>query len=277
MNKNTFNPIRRNRNIGTSKSGYGQNNSMRIPESWHDDRKFWSKVNNPVFVNIEIAEKNFTIIVEPVKSGFVHHVTPWDIEYLLSHVGEQSLDDLSAIVLRQPKKKENVIEPVWGRYLWLGEIGKHHGPMIIIEAQKENMTMRWSKSLKPEDTKELDRLIGDGHEIVTDKRYHHINCSSVSIRNTQLYRTLLHELGHYIDYRRNIVEKDDGDIGTWLKLVHRYDQQSSEQKEQFAHQFAEKLMSCLKNTGITPFDVKADVERMQENKLSAEWFAISDA
>jgi len=276
MRKNTYNPTRRNRNIGTSKSGYGQNNFMRIPDAWNDDRMFWSKVVDPVFINITVASVELPIIVEPVNSGFKHHVSPWDIERILTSLSNPGVDGLAAIVLRQPKKKEHILSSVWGRFIWYGDIGNAHGPMIVIEAQKEDKSNRWSKSLKPEAAKELDRLRADGHEITSDKRYHHIQCTIEAIRNTQLYRTLLHELGHYIDYRTNIADKDNGDIDIWFDLVEKYEQRTSDQKEQYAHKFAENAMLELKNSGLAPFDIEVDVARNQKNSIADSWFASDD-
>lgn len=276
MKKNTHNPTRRNRNIGTKKSGHGQDNRMRIPESWHDDRVFWSKAISPKFLTLSIAEKKLSVIVEPVKSGFSHHVSPWDIEKILSNLGESHVADLAAIVLRQPKRKEILMSSVWGRFVWHADIGDAHGPMIMIEAQETNSSQRWRKSLKPEGVKELERLKADGHEIVTDRRHHHINSSGAAIRNTQLYRTLLHEIGHYEDYRINIVEKDTGDIDRWFDLVERYEQRTSDQKEQFAHQFAENAMETLSQSGSAPFSLQIDDKRLLDNDLKRSWFANGD-
>jgi hypothetical protein len=40
-NMGGFNPIRRNRNIGTAKSGHGQDNRMTIPKIAHGSNDFW--------------------------------------------------------------------------------------------------------------------------------------------------------------------------------------------------------------------------------------------
>ena len=45
-----WNPSRRNRNIGTAKSGHGQNNRLVIPARWSDDRVFWEKLRDPIAV-----------------------------------------------------------------------------------------------------------------------------------------------------------------------------------------------------------------------------------
>ncbi|MGD2181174.1 hypothetical protein [Lusitaniella coriacea] len=41
MHKPGWDARRRNRNIGTAKSGYGKDNRLTIPESWADERLFY--------------------------------------------------------------------------------------------------------------------------------------------------------------------------------------------------------------------------------------------
>jgi len=48
MNKSGYDARRRNRNIGTDKSGHGQNNRFKIAHAWADDRMFYEKLENPV-------------------------------------------------------------------------------------------------------------------------------------------------------------------------------------------------------------------------------------
>jgi hypothetical protein len=41
MQRPGWNPVRRNRNVGTAKQGRGRDNRMVIPSNWHDSRTFW--------------------------------------------------------------------------------------------------------------------------------------------------------------------------------------------------------------------------------------------
>lgn len=45
-------------------------------------------------------------------------------------------------------------------------------------------------------------MAADGHHVVRDRRCWNIRPNVASIRNTQLYRTVLHEIGHFVDRRR---------------------------------------------------------------------------
>ncbi len=64
MKRSGWGARRRNRNIGTSKSGHGQDNRLTIPESWADDRFFHKKLNNPVSLELEVHENQVTTLVE---------------------------------------------------------------------------------------------------------------------------------------------------------------------------------------------------------------------
>lgn len=117
--------------------------------------------------------------------------------------------------------------------------------------------MRWSKSLTPDRQQELERLRADGHEIITTKHGHKINVSLESIRATQLYRTLLHEIGHIVDIDRD---------------PFAFDRKSSLEKETFAHQYADKLRERLVRSGTIPFARMFDPEIIVRDGLSVSEF-----
>jgi hypothetical protein len=105
----------------------------------------------------------------------------------------------------------------------------------------------------------LERLNGDGHEIVTTKHGYKINVSLESIRATQLYRTLLHEIGHSVDNDRNPAA---------------FDRKSSLEKETFAHQYADKLRESLVRFGVIPFARILDKKTIARDGLSVSDFTV---
>ena len=109
-----------------------------------------------------------------------------------------------------------------------------------------------SKSLTPDQQVELERLRGDGHSITTTKRNHVISLSLDSVRSTQLYRTLLHEIGHHVDYSQN---RD------------RFTAKLASERETFAHKYADKLGTELKKGRLIPFERMLSVEQLKEDKL----------
>ena len=52
--------------------------------------------------------------------------------------------------------------------------------------------------------RELDRLRADGHSVRLDRRHWLIEPNAAALRHTQLFRTLLHEIGHHVDYRQTL-------------------------------------------------------------------------
>lgn len=80
-----------------------------------------------------------------------------------------------------------------------------------------------------------------------------------SLRSTQLYRTLLHEIGHSVDY-----DRDSG----------AFDGKSSLEKEPFAHQYADKLRESLVRFGIIPFARMFDNKTIARDGLSVSDFTV---
>ena len=246
--RGTWNPTRRNKNIGTKKSGHGRNNKMIIPKRFRDSRAFWEHLNGYVATTRTINDKEINFFIEPTINNYKYHCSVDDIAYLLSFVPEDDIDILDLIVFRQPKKKEQIISPVWGRVDFCMDIGKYFYTAIIIEAIDINEVIYWDKSLSPSKATELDRLKQDGHYITEDSREYKILCSSDSVRNTQLYRTLFHEIGHWVQWK-NIVLVPDGSADDYYRIP-------ESEREVFADKYSDRLCEKLLNEGIIPFDRK---------------------
>ncbi len=237
--KSGWNPTRRNRNIGTANQGFGDNNKLVIPNSVHVPTVYWEELTCYKAVTRRVQGQDFTFIVERTRRDACHACTVDDIAYLLGQLPAADLSHLELIVLRQPKRKQEVLNSVWGRAVFFVEIGAYRGPAIILEAQTLAQPVRWRKSLTPDGQAELERLRLDGHNIRTTRRHHVIAASLESARATQLYRTLLHELGHHVDYNA-------GNNRPWHE-------RPAVEKEMFAHQYADRLRARLVSAGIIPF------------------------
>jgi len=61
MKHKAWNPTKRNRNIGTKKSGYSQNNKFVVPERWCDYRVFWERLVDPVICPLDINGHKITL------------------------------------------------------------------------------------------------------------------------------------------------------------------------------------------------------------------------
>lgn len=274
MHNSRNNPIRRNRNIGTSKAGHGQNNRLVIPASWTDNRLFYEKLVNPIKVCVNINSIALNIFVEPTRSRFVHSCTIDDILYLLKLIPVSHLKGIKSIILRQPKRKEIIISPVWGRLVYWSSISHYSGAAICLEAININRVLKWSKSLTPEYLKELERLRNDGHIIKRDRRNYLITPTIDSIRNTQLYRTLPHEIGHYVDYLQSVENSSKNDRNKWDILNNLYHKKPQQDKEAFAHSYADQFYTENLNAGNLPFKRICDRDNLISMNLELEWFGI---
>lgn len=233
-------PTRRNKNIGTAKQGHKTQSTFQIPSSWYDSKTFYEKLGKYVKVTREIGGQTISFIVEKTKNDHCHACTVEDLERVLSAIPIKYVDGLTTFILRQPKSKEEIFSPVWGRLVYLYELENLTLPAVILESVNYTKKIIWDRKLSLDKQKELLRLKTDGYEIEQDKRQYKIKLSVEHVRNTQLYRTLLHEIGHY--YHSISTEPD-----IYEKLI-------TTEKETFAHDFADKLRIDLEDFKITPFD-----------------------
>lgn len=256
------NPGRRNRNVGTKAHGHGQNNRFGIPESWHEFKRFYEKLSSFVAVKRVVGIREVAFLIEPTRPGWFHPVTVDDVCAILAHVPPADLRTVDLIVLRQPTRKQRTLSPVWGRAAFYFDVDDFNGSAIVLEAQTAEPIL-WPVSLSPERARELKRLEDDGHQVRRDARHYEIRTTKASLRNTVLYRTLLHEVGHHVDYARCTEEEWDG--------------RTPSQKEDYAHRYAAETASRLQAAGVLPFRQIADRQAMSGDGLDVEWFAPGGA
>ncbi len=250
-----WNPTRRNRNIGTAKAGHGEDNRLVIPGRRNDERMFWAKLTNPIVHTHRIQGRLLTVFVEPPRQGCFHPCSAGDVFRMFGHVPPADWDDLSLVLLRQPKRKEEILSSVWGRLVYWVRVGKCEGPAVVLEAQDISKPWRWGRSLSLDAAEELERLRDDGHTIRLTRQGYVIDRTPETCRGTQLYRTLLHEIGHWVDYqrcyRRPSREPDADPSALWER---HFVQKPPAEREQFAHQYADRLRAELRKSGVMPFD-----------------------
>ncbi|HWD88900.1 MAG TPA: hypothetical protein VG367_12280 [Mucilaginibacter sp.] len=177
-----------------------------------------------------------------------------DIEKIIENIPPSDYGSLRLIVLRQPKKKEAIISPVWGRLIYSYEFENDYYPAIIIEAIDYSKKFYWNKSQSPEDQKEFERLKKDGHRFVENKKEFVSTFEIENVRNTQLYRTLLHEFGHYVQYLE-VVETQNEDYETWKKNFEMYLKIPKTEKEKYANKYADGLFEKFQTEKLIPFDI----------------------
>ncbi|SMF68718.1 hypothetical protein SAMN02745866_04338 [Alteromonadaceae bacterium Bs31] len=274
MKHSAWNPTRRNRNIGTEKSGFSQNNKLVVPERWVDFKVFWERLKNPIACPLEVRGHSITMLIEPPKAGSVHASTPQDIVRVLELAKQEHLEEIEIIVLRQPKKKEEILKPVWGRFVYYADLGKYSGPGIYLEAVETGKVLKWGNKLTPFEKKELESLHSDGHRIERVKRGYDIYTTPETIRNTQLFRTLPHELGHAVDYLTNSLNPSiDASTESDSEYINNtYNSKPALDKEEFANRYAREFYQNNQASGLLPFDRIFEKQKLENMGLNSEWF-----
>ena len=255
MQSSSRNPTRRNRNIGTVKQGHGSNNKLTIPSPCLVSRSFYERLGAYEKIEKQINGHLFIFIIESTRKNCLHACTVGDIERIIENIPSSNYGSLKLIVFRQPKRKEEILSPVWGRLIYSYDFEGDYYPAVILEAMDYSKKIHWSKSQQPDDQKEFERLKKDGHQFTENKKDFTAIFELEKVRNTQLYRTLPHELGHYIHYLEFVErpEKEGEDFEEWEKRTEFYSQIPRSEKEKYAHKYAGDLLEKLQKENKIPF------------------------
>ena len=271
-----WNPVRRNRNIGTAKSGNSQDNKMDIPARWQGHRIYWDRLNDPVIWRMQVHFQDITLLIEAPREGSFHACTPHDIQMILQLLPSEHLAEINTIVLRQPTKKQELLNPVWGRYVYYADLGQFSGPGVHLEAVPMGKVLKWSKHVSPFEQKELKALRADGHRVKSTSTGFDIETSPVSVRNTQLFRTLPHEVGHAIDYlvhslEPSVAAKTDAEFDY---VAQTYQNKSQLDKEEAANRYAREFFERYHAAGQLPFPRIEKPDELSKRGLNPRWFGI---
>jgi hypothetical protein len=191
-------------------------------------------------------------------------------------VPEEDLEQLQAVVFRQSTRKQKIGAPTWGRLdywaeLKSGQVVISKGPTIFLEAVKTVENWKLPRSESPQESRERSRLIEDGHEIRSTRRQFEVSSGLKACRNTQLYRTLLHEIGHWVDWLTK-VERPSKDAD-FERLSERYFQRPAVEREVFAHRYADLLRQELQREQRIPFNRIFDPSLVLDRGLRIDDFS----
>lgn len=168
---------------------------------------------------------------------------------------------LAAVVLRQPKREEEILHPCWGRMVGYANIGRPQdgtaaGPVVMLEAMKPDRVWWLDKSMGPAAAAEAERLAQDGHKLIWEQGRIRVESTIEATRATQLYRTLPHEIGHMVDYATKVPDVDESkgiSIDRHIELSERFRQRPSQEREAFAHRYADEFRVRMMALGLIPF------------------------
>lgn len=275
MKKAGWSPTRRNRNLGTEKAGFGKDNRMRIPERWKDCRRYWENLSEYQSTTRVVHGRTLIFVVESTRADCIHACTVDDIAAVMRMVPSEHAEDIQGIVLRQPTRKEQQLSPVWGRLGFSTKIGPITGAAIVLEASTIPLTITFGRKLSVENLLELERLQSEADRIEDTGREHILTFDLAAIRTVQLFRTLLHEVGHWVDYRQSVTIPSSSDADLWLPLWEKYWQRPSAEREAYAHRYSVELATKLRNRGMIPFERMLNVDQLLQDGLPLNDFAFT--
>ncbi len=253
-----FNPARRSRNIGTGRQGHGTDNRLTVPSPFREERTWWEQLRAPVVIESEVSGIAVRFIIEAHRLNSCYVCSIEDVCSILALIPAQDWEGLTTFVFRQSTRKQWRLHPTWGRLAMAADIGErgrknlHTGPAILLEALDLSVPFRWGRSLTPAVARELERLRADGHAIAEDSRGYIISSSLKAARETQLYRTIPHEIGHWVDWLERVEHPSASGEQNYGKLVEGYWSRPSMERESFAHQYADRLLSRLRPSPALP-------------------------
>lgn len=92
-------------------------------------------------------------VVEDTRPNSVHVCSVNDLERIIENIPIDDYGDLKFIILRQPKRKEQIISSVWGRLIYFYEFEKEDFPAIILESIDKESRLIWRKKLSVDERK----------------------------------------------------------------------------------------------------------------------------
>jgi len=253
-----FNPTRRNRNIGTTRQGHGQDNRLVVPNPGRLVSPI-ERIGEHAAGQWRVGSREIRFVVGNLRENWQHPCTIGDVIRLLERIPESDWAGIGTILFRQPTRKQGLLKPSWGRLFYFGEITTArgrvvaYGPMILLDAIERDHHFSWPTRLALDDQAELARLQADGHAVERTGNRYVVRAVPGSARATQLYRTLPHEIGHWFDWLE-AVEAPAARGEDFSALQDRYFARPREEREAFAHRYADCMRVGLMASGAIPFD-----------------------
>ncbi len=278
MRHSGYNPIRRNRKIGTEDSGWRNQSKFEIPKRWESWKDYYEKLHDYVAIKRWIHDLEITIVVEPCRKGFCYPCTPDDIAHMLGLLPADSINGARSrrgVVLRQSTKKQSKLCGVWGRMVYNADAGPVSGPAIFLEAEEANKQLRWPSKLSGSMQREFERMEQLSLRYSSDKRYRKICWNVQDLRRWLLYHTLIHEVGHWAEYLSKLVVPFENGEGEWQDLEGSYFQRPQSERESFAHRFSDEWRDELIRQSVIPFARRFDANALRKEGLDPEWFRAS--
>ena len=145
-----------------------------------------------------------------------------------------------------------------------------------MDATPATGTRRVGRRMTPDQHAELDRLRRSPAKVAETRRSIDFTLTPAFVREVQLYRTVLHEIGHWVDYLEKVEIPSDRPGADWSDLWERYWLRPRSERESFAHRYADEAGSALEALEAIPFKRRDEPDRLLELGLRPTDFALDE-
>jgi hypothetical protein len=195
----------------------------------------------------EVHGETILVATERPRNGSVHVCSPADVCAVLRCLPDADVAGVGLVVLRQPTHKEEIFRLAWGRMHFCADFHGYSGPAITVDAVDfRNPRERISRSLSPEDAENLERLRQHGFAVTETRRAYDVLLTPEHVRRWLLARTIPHEVGHWVAYRRRVLDQLNARTVAEALANHRYEEviarwwaRPRREREQFADRYAD--------------------------------------
>ena len=174
---------------------FSQNNKLKISTPYRTLKSFYERIEKYQTEIRVINDHEFLFITEETRQDCFHSCSVEDLIKIIHHIPKDDYGDLRFIILRQPKRKEEIISSVWGRLIYSFDFENEYFAAIILDYIDINKKLIWFKKQTIEDQKEFSRLKQDGHIFMENKRAFISELKLEVSRNTQLTERYYMNLG----------------------------------------------------------------------------------
>jgi len=102
-----------------------------------------------------------------------------------------------------------------------------------------------------------------------EARYYRVLSGPKALRGTQLFRTVPHEVGHYVDYCRRVIDASSSEVELHRNLDLFWSRPARE-REEFADRFGREFHA--RQGSRLPFPQRFDESSIRRDGLEPSWF-----
>jgi len=244
-------PERRSRKVGSParawRDGPAGRRAYDVPWSARDRRAPSDRWTPEAVVGVEVHGRTIDVVVDQLLGDHVHVCAPEDVGDVLELLPPDDVLGLDLVVLRQPTRKEQTLRPAWGRIAWDVAFRGYRGPALMLDAVALGQTLRWPRSMIPADVEELGRLRAAGFSVRSSRHGHDVRLDAVPVHRWLLSRTVPHEVGHWVDYRRRVLDPlpDDASKAEYDARLDRWMQRPHLEREALADRYADAMSAPI--------------------------------